>query len=158
MRGVSFATRMVRKVGENPVDKFPPAGQGKSQTRRNPSNRAYKVGELLYVKEAWVETPDGILYWADVENDPDVLAQIKAGTFRRKFGRFMPERLARYCIVILKAEPQWLTDITEADALAEGFTSRAEFLDYFYKLNPKSERNTPVIVYTFMRTETDAKK
>ena len=50
-------------------------------------------------------------------------------------GRFMPGWAERSRIRITKIEQQPLGDITEADAIAEGFTSRQDFLAYFGTLH-----------------------
>lgn len=48
---------------------------------------------------------------------------------------FLPDWAVRTRIRITKIEEQRLGDITEADAIAEGFTDRAAFLDYFGALH-----------------------
>ena len=50
-------------------------------------------------------------------------------------GRFMPDWAIRTQLRITKIEEQRLGDISDADAIAEGFTSRDAFLTYFGTLH-----------------------
>lgn len=140
MRGIMFTAPMVRLIGQTPIGyrDFPPAGPYKTQTRRKIGKRPYKVGERLYIKEAWIEA-ENIHYLADVEID----------SRQKHSARFMPERLARYFVEIIARRQEFLLDITWQDAKAEGFESVAAYLDYFYKIH--GEGNPPVFVYDFVR-------
>ncbi len=50
-------------------------------------------------------------------------------------GRFMPGWAERSKVLITKIEQQHLSDITETDAVREGFVSRDAFLSYFGTLH-----------------------
>lgn len=143
MRGINFTTPMVRKIGQG----------CKTQTRRMPSSRPYKVGEILYVKEAWVESPHAIYYWANVDVDDVVLEDVQSGRWRKHPGRYMPQTLARYFIQITTVREQALLDIDEADAMAEGFDGVSSYLAYFRRIFPKAGENPPVVAYSFVRVD-----
>jgi hypothetical protein len=65
-------------------------------------------------------------------------------------GRFMPGWAERTRLRILAIEEQRLGDITEADAVAEGFADRNDFLSYFATLHKGAPDLTlPVWVIRF---------
>lgn len=72
--------------------------------------------------------------------DPVEIARLRdTMTVQRRQWRpptFLPDWAVRTRIHITKIEEQRLGDITEADAIAEGFPNRAAFLDYFGTLHP----------------------
>jgi hypothetical protein len=109
----------------------------------------YKVGETVYVGEAYIvlpdypNTPQHIIYRAD---NPDYKGKWKSG-------RYMPEKYARIKLKITGAERQPLIDIVASDIRAEGFKSWDEFKAYFKKINPEANRDTEVWAYTFERVK-----
>lgn len=75
----------------------------------------HRVGEVLYVKEAWGQEDGDIRYRA---------AEKDHGIFRKGFWRsplFMPEWAARRWVRIVAVRAERVQDITEADVDAEGF-------------------------------------
>jgi len=139
MRGISFQPDMVAAIAEGI----------KTQTRQMLSDRPYKVGEVLYVKEGWARLSTG-----------DILGG-------QRPAMFMPRHLARYYIKITAIRKQRLWNITEREAKAEGFYGSIDFgrkweslypsaplyrkrkynkkWDYAWDLNPE------VVVYEFER-------
>jgi hypothetical protein len=90
----------------------------------------YKVGDVVYIKEAWVEmvcvasTEKGkgrgesnILYKLTAD---DTEKRILQGHWKSPL--FLPERFARDFIQITDVRPERLQDIAEEDAIAEGVT------------------------------------
>jgi len=149
----------------------------------------YVPGDILWVKEEYYEygrwTVDGNtktgklktrfvsmpyeeygqpIYYADTL-PPDVkVCKNKAniGYFWRN-SRFMPRRVARLYLKITAIRAERLTDITEADAIAEGFkptyresdgfrimSARNNFMETWDKLNKKRGFGTFVNPYVFV--------
>ena len=62
-----------------------------------------------------------------------------------KAGRFMPDHVSQLTLRITEIREERLGDITEADAVAEGFESRDAFLTYFGTLHKGPiDRTLPV--------------
>jgi len=97
----------------------------------------YNVGDLLWTKESWgitrlegiggtLEYPN-ILYRADsstrlVLNQPKVWEYcVPKENFKWRSSRFMPKWLARTWLEVVSVRPERLQDITEEDAIREGF-------------------------------------
>ena len=97
----------------------------------------YQVGDLLWVKETWgitrlegiggtLEYPN-ILYRADsstrlVLNQPKVWEYcVPKENFKWRSSRFMPKWVARTWLEVVSVRPERLQDITEEDAIREGF-------------------------------------
>ena len=138
MKSITFRAQMVRALLK---------GQ-KTQTRRpvrdgQPTSR-YQEGDLCYVREAyrlpkmWDHlTPAEYVHKSFV----DIIVWYEASlnerpswTGRYRHARFMPYGLARRAIKITAVRQEKLLAISEADAHAEGFDSRTEFLSYWSDL------------------------
>jgi hypothetical protein len=65
----------------------------------------------------------------------------------------MPEKYARIKLKITGAKRQELRDMTECEAIAEGFKDWEEFTEYFVKLNPEATSKTEVWAYAFERVK-----
>jgi hypothetical protein len=116
-------------------------------------------GDRLWVREAWggpVLTARGgnleekILYrqgdkdWRDHKGNP----------VHWHPSIFMPRWASRITLEITAVRVERLEDISEEDAKREGFTSRREFLEYFYKIMPKMRGLNPwVWVISFKRVK-----
>jgi hypothetical protein len=117
-------------------------------------------GDLLWCRETWqdVDIRNGLLtlYRAD-SSAVSVVASYEAegGHFTWSPSIFMPRMRSRITLRIESVRVERLLDITEADAQAEGFGSRAEFLAYWDTLNAgrgfPSESNPWVWCVTFRR-------
>lgn len=110
----------------------------KTQTRRlikpQPHERnksKYKVGDVLYVKEAWNwsnSKKEEAIYKADY-NDP------AKGKGFWKSPIYMPKELSRIHLEITNIRVERLKDISEEDAKSEGITSTAVLTIEFKVLN-----------------------
>jgi len=142
MKKILFKSEMVRAILDG----------RKTQTRRihaDMSKPRYNVGDVVYVGERYCTCDECLCF-------PDLRECFKA---KWKPGMFMPEEYARIKLKITGKKKERICDISEADAIAEGFNPRPErnssavqeFLLYFAKINPKAEPETEVWVYTFER-------
>lgn len=103
----------------------------------------YKVGEVLYLKEPYLEDGLGtVIYKFDY--DPSLVSHVK---FKNKL--FMPQKYARYFVKITGIRCERLFDISEGDCIREGIDidkspSRQDFFydyqedDYSYLTPQKS--------------------
>ena len=76
----------------------------------------YQPGDVLYVRETWAEMPYGIVYRADDERPEGWDCDD-----RWKPSIHMPGELARLFLRVKSVRIQRLNDMTEEDAMAEGF-------------------------------------
>jgi len=109
----------------------------------------YQVGDRLYVRETYalvsqqtitVPTNKVVLYRADA----DKMIYDAGGNWipanhdiKWKPNIHMPKELARIWREVTGVRAGQLWDTTEADAKAEGFESKADFIEYMYGLYPK---------------------
>lgn len=117
----------------------------KTQTRRK--NTLARPGDLLWVRETWAPVRAGYAYRADwLTGSGDPLGMLPR---RWKPAIHMPMEAARVWLRVLSVRPEELVELSESDALAEGFESRQAFLAYWESLGgPSSYR-----VLTVERTE-----
>jgi hypothetical protein len=152
----------------------------KTQTRRPPSHPlAPLAGDTLWVRETWMASGPGctcrdpecevsavaIRYEADGATalcEPDEGATGIRKEWGADFGErwlwdttwrpsiHMPRWAARLHLRVVNVVTQPLEDITEADALAEGFRDRAAFLRAYREIYP-GDYNPTVRVIVFDR-------
>lgn len=166
--GIPFSDVMVRAVL---------AGH-KTQTRR--LRDTYRVGDVLYIREAWCadELAGGVRTYVRRADDsfglwPDAIRNEFQRVFDRwgdkwRPARFMFRLLARpERLEVTERRVEQLQDISEADAKAEGSWTRPGFRDVWEdayrhafrqawdEINPKPEdqwtANPTVYAYTFRR-------
>jgi len=126
---------------------------------REPSERyaaidkpAYQVGDICYVKETWnvLDKPNGTqeyLYRAQENVTGAIIKDCIAVTVCKwKPSLFMPRAAARIFIRIEEVGIERLQDITEEDAMAEGFkpvcccSPRGNFMNYWDTLYRKDTK------------------
>jgi hypothetical protein len=102
----------------------------------------YQPGEVIYLKEPWCTSTKGWIYKFD---------GIEIPQWRNKL--FMPERAARHFIQITDVTAQRVDEITEADAIAEGFPGISSFQTTWISIHGFSSwhDNPWVWKYTFER-------
>jgi hypothetical protein len=84
----------------------------------------YHVGDRMYVREAYsLIAPDHVVYRADY-------FESTAENVKWKPSLLMPKKYARLWLGIRNVSVQKISDITDIDAVKEGFTNRQEFLSY----------------------------
>lgn len=100
------------------------------------------VGDRLWVRETWrqlekqcavlgeIREPGSYSYKAEYKSDSWQL-------YKWKPSIFMPREACRIILEITGVKVERLEDCSAEDAIAEGFSSFSEFLEYFYKLNPE---------------------
>lgn len=95
-----------------------------------------QVGDRLWVRETWarlmadvIQGPkfDHILYRADLRDNNGRQVAVPPRGWRPSI--HMPRWLSRITLEVTGVRLQHLQDITEDDAIAEGFASRQAFLD-----------------------------
>lgn len=132
--------------------------------RKNMTRRVYKprfdkweVRDRLWVRETYLiaTRKDGhqkIIYQATDPNlleigfDYAVECSKKTQLPLWKPSIFMPRKLSRILLEITELKRELLRDVSEADALREGFENKREFLDYFEKINPEMKWENPVVM------------
>lgn len=65
----------------------------------------------------------------------------------------MPKEAARIFLRVTSITPQWLKEITEEQAGAEGFASRSEFISTFLKMYSNCTKEDWVWVIEYERVE-----
>jgi hypothetical protein len=153
MKGILFKPDMIKAIIEN----------RKCQTRRvikpQPTNMQdarrmasvlsdarYKKDEVVYVKETWqyAGTVFNTSIKYKIDNKIKRLTPKQAGSCsidgKWKSPLFMPESASRIRIQITDIKsPERFNQISKEDAIAEGFYSIQEFLDYIIKIHkPKN--------------------
>ena len=110
----------------------------------------YQVGDILYVRETWGEDNHNYLYRADFsDEDLERLNKI----MRCRPSIHMPKKAARIFLRVTDIRVERLREITEEQAIAEGFNSRAEFISEFLKIYPSCTEDSFVWVIEFERVE-----
>ena len=110
----------------------------KTMTRRiyKPRFDKWRVGDRLWVRETYTLIHGRAVYAATCD--------IKSYRWRPSI--FMPRRFSRILLEITELKRELLRDVSEADALREGFENNREFLDYFEKINPEMKGQNPEVV------------
>lgn len=121
-RPILFSTPMVRAILDGE----------KTMTRRiyKPRFDNWQVGDRLWVKETFALSIVGdykqVHYRAD---------NIPSATWKPSI--FMRRSDSRILLEITELKREELFDISETDAIREGFKDRGTFFEYFYGLNKK---------------------
>jgi hypothetical protein len=120
-------------------------------------------GGKLWVREAWAQGVKSVIYKADFDVSDGFgscvvdLATGEMVPLRWRPSIHMPRSASRITLEITEVGIERLKDVSEADAVAEGFESRAAFLDSWRKHNGGESlvRNPFVWVVTFKRLEAE---
>ena len=103
-----------------------------------------KEGDFLWVRETWrpaltEDEHECFAYKATMSyrcNKPLTgISQLVALNGGWKPSIFMPRKASRITLEITGIKAERIEDCSEEDAIAEGFSSKAMFVEYFYKLN-----------------------
>lgn len=134
----------------------------------------YKVGDILYVRETWckyscleddlaspIADTEKYYYRADGENPTPFnrfLVQKKGYDEYSDYPLWrpsihMPKEAARIFLRVTGVRVERLQDITDEQALQEGFSSRAKFISAFLKMYPKCTVDSWVWVIEFEKVE-----
>jgi len=132
-RPLSFSSQMVVAI----------LAGDKTQTRRL-SKPKLGIGDTFYIKETLYNEGGTIAYFADKKNIIDIIDVLPKNQnpcdwrWSADFlpSMFMPKIYARIFGEVVNLRQEQLLDINEADARAESFEFRQDFLNYFYKRNP----------------------
>jgi hypothetical protein len=117
----------------------------------------HPVGTELRVKETYLRNGDSVMYSDD--DDWDICyperGEKKSGLkWEVVSAIYMPRWASRIDLLVKSVRVERVQDISEADAVAEGFKDRAGFIDLFSGHNPGAwEKNIWVWVYTFGRVK-----
>lgn len=104
----------------------------------------YRPGDILYVRETWGDGVTHYLYRADYPDGSTYIPKWRPSIH-------MPKEAARLFLRVTGVRVQKLKDVTEADARAEGFGSRAEFIATILKMYPDSTAESWFWVIEFER-------
>ena len=127
-RGISFTPEMVKAILED----------RKTMTRRIARDKPrYAVGMKLWVKETWAVKKEqdfsafGLAESRVIEVWHKDAEDHSLDRGRWRSARFMPKRAARIWLEVVAVRFEPVQDITDAEAKAEGFSSRDHFLEYW---------------------------
>lgn len=81
-------------------------------------NRPYQLGDIIWVRETWTEMHGAYFYKAD-NNPASILMEPHGAKWRPSI--HMPKVAARLFLKVTYVRVERLQDITEDDAIAEGF-------------------------------------
>lgn len=124
----------------------PYCGVGASFARTPITSCPYgQRGGLLWVKEGWQAWKDfDKLTPSEIPNLSDVLYVADRPDFlwdsRKRSLRYMPRWASRLTLEITRVRVEKLRQISETDAISEGFISEDDFHDYWFELNPVSDQ------------------
>lgn len=106
-----------------------------------------KEGDRLWVRETWrtaltEDEHECFAYRATMSYRcnkpmPQDISQLVALNSGWKPSIFMPRKASRLTLEVTSVKAERVEDCSEADALAEGFISPEEFINYFYVLHPE---------------------
>jgi hypothetical protein len=100
------------------------------------------IGELLWVRETWLKYLDLYLYRA-TDPIPDSLMQQEETKWKPSI--HMPRCASRIKLKIQGVSVERVEDCSTEDAIAEGFGSFSEFINFFYQLNPSFYTQNPYV-------------
>ena len=155
----------------------------KGNERLIPYVPPYQPGDIIYVRETWRKHPkQDIFYYradnvcngkSDEKGCPEpydktnncVLCEWCDGFIKWCPSIHMPKSAARIFLKVTDVRVERLHDITEEQAIKEGFNSENEFMRDFFKIYPKqhldwlfNDEDLWVWVYEFERVECDERK
>ena len=115
--------------------------------------KPFQIGEILWVKETFAKldiTGDGYSYVYKASENGKDWSENSEG-WKWKPSLFMPMDAARIFLEVTNVLYEQVQEISEEDAVKEGFKSREDFKNLWIKINgEKSWNDNPyVFVYTF---------
>lgn len=139
-RPILFRGDMVRAILEG----------RKTQTRR--LKQKGDVGDLLWVKEAFTTSISGggeVIYKATAKGKYPIGGGMYIGpeALQWKPSIFMPRRLSRITLRLLGVAQQFLGEIIQESAIAEGFSGVGPFINAWDDINPKHPATTNPVVW-----------
>lgn len=118
------------------------------------------VGNILWAKETW-RKGDPFNDWCECDyacsnprHRPAFLYRSDCDApdeYKWKSAMLMPRKVARTFLEVTAVRIEPANEITDADAIAEGFGSRIQFLESWKKFYPKFAPDHPVLVREFRR-------
>ncbi|MDR0936165.1 MAG: hypothetical protein LBM98_05720 [Oscillospiraceae bacterium] len=160
MRTDKYGTRLIEIE-----EKTPPVDNGNGTMRHKVRMaidvaQRFKRGDLLYVRETWVEAEDYYFYKAD--STQKMLEMLNEDEHKWRPSIHMPKQAARLFLRVTDVRVERLQDITVDDALSEGITFVSspqhavdQYVELWNNLNAKRgyswDTNPWVWVYTFER-------
>lgn len=112
----------------------------------------YRIGDILYVRETWSKINDIFIYAENTKHFEQIATQEKfTGVIKWHPSIHMPKEAARIFLKVTAVWVERLRDITEEQAIKEGFNSRKEFISAILKMYPERTEDSWVWVYEFER-------
>lgn len=107
---------------------------GRKTVTRRPQGKKkpYDVGDVLWVRETWQKVEQGFIYKAE---EPNLITKWKPSIF-------MPREAERITLKVLGVHQGSIKEMSEQDAMNEGFQCLDDFKETFFRLYPNLDDET----------------